>query len=245
MPPDDPALYFNEAPSKVMRYSDGVIEDVHERFGWGRDARMVGMIFRRGNKAEVRARTYNIGTVFSCHPLMPFATLNADASVHQPSEGRRWRPLQFHFPGGHLTGVSQVVFNGDQISHRYVARRHASWMPSLVPRTYQNPYDTYDKEHSRGLGGELAILLALMAFSFYRPPVRPEDRSEDCGFNRANNVFPGTNGRWNNHEWLHNEPPAGCMPSVLLAVIFELFDLEANGEFTLQMPYLQRRCPRA
>jgi hypothetical protein len=201
MPPDDPALYFNEIPSEVMRYSDGLVEAVGERFAWKRDANMPGMILRHGNGAEAsrRAITYNIGTVFSCHPLMPFVTLNADASIHRPGGSRRWRPLQFQFPGEHLTGVSQAVFKGREISHRYVARRHASWMPGLVPWTYENPYDD---GHSRGLGGELAILLALMAFSFHRP--------QGSGSTRADSVFPGPNGRWRNHQWLHDMPPAGC-----------------------------------
>jgi hypothetical protein len=59
-------------------------------------------------------------------------------------------------------GVSEVVTRASL----YAAGRSADWIPSLLPLKYANPFA--DAPHSRGLAGELPVILGLMGLS--QPP---------------------------------------------------------------------------
>ena len=218
-PPTTPGAYYDEIPSAVMRFHDG--HDIQmlspEVAFWERDGDAPGgaiyYINQEGSFSP--AETYKTSTVSSCHPLMPFAMVQTDAMIARtctsdmgfsPDENT-WQPLMFFFPlsgNGSLSGRSQAMFRSNLTpSHvggsltTYVAGQQPSWIPNLVPRTYQNPLSVTP---SRGLGGDLSILLGIMA---YTAP-RVEGRT------RAEGVFCGPSGRWRNRQWHHNHSPAGC-----------------------------------
>jgi hypothetical protein len=220
-PPDSPSGYDPEIPGMVMRYQGGVIDSLpREQFHWIRNPEEgnYGSICWFGSDGNWHpADTYDTATILSCHPLMPVAMVNVDATICPTSysfdynagrEGNRqvWQPLLFFHPQDErLRGVSQAVFKGSMLPEqaggnpvKYAAGR-GHVLKSLLPLTYLWPYD--HPPTTRGLGGELTLLLGLMAFS------SPESRS---GRNRADSIFPGRHGKWQNHRWLDDQHPRGC-----------------------------------
>lgn len=114
---------------------------------------------------------YKTHTVFACSPHLPVIVTDTDASLgyaamHFPcgcdraydEQYSRWRLLHFDRDGG--PGLSRI--NAYASGDTYAAGRDASWIPALIPRAYQNM--SVGAEPSRGLSGELPILIALMAF---------------------------------------------------------------------------------
>ena len=205
-----------------MRYHNGKIDALPpDQFRWIRDPEEgnFGRICYLGADGNwYPAETYDTSTVLSCHPLMPVAVVNVDVTIYSTSydfdysgsherNQRVWQPLLFFHPQDEgLKGVSQAVFiarmtpeqhGGSPV--KYAAGR-GTVLKSLVPPTYLWPYE--HPPTTRGLGGELTLLLGLMAFS------SPESRS---GRNRADSIFPGSQGKWQNNRWLDEQhPPRGC-----------------------------------
>jgi hypothetical protein len=212
-PPEEPQGYGPENPSSVMKYEKGVVQ-VATGFSWYRDEGREGCIIYQGFDGQTwPATSYKTATVLSCHPLMPVAMVETDATVnrtlHRGSDNelsddlRVWQPLEFFHPGGDLQGVSQVVFRSEMTSdfyggspRKYVAGK-GPLMKSLVPDTYRCPFE-YPHE-SVGMGGSLAALLALMAF--HRPAC------EEHGANRAETAILKN---WQNNKWADSHSPRGC-----------------------------------
>ena len=221
-PPTTPRAYYDEVPSAVMRYHDGHDIEVlsPELAFWERDANTPGgcIFYIDQDGSFSPAETYRTSTVASCHPLMPFAMVQTDAMIARtytsdmgvaPDENT-WQPLMFYFPqdaNGSLTGQSQAMFRSSLTADHvggnlttYVAGQQPSWISSLVPRTYLNPLSVTP---SRGLGGDLTVLLGLMTFTAAKLE----------GQTRAESVFCGSSGRWRTRKWHHNHSPAGCKSS--------------------------------
>uniref|UniRef100_A0A8H7NL72 Uncharacterized protein n=1 Tax=Bionectria ochroleuca TaxID=29856 RepID=A0A8H7NL72_BIOOC len=196
-----------ERPSEVMKYDNGIVTSCPDYFYWGRNPNQNnrGAIFARhanGNVTETEA--YKTATIFSCHPHMPFAMVDVDASVEEtysrenmPSDQLWrypvWEPLQFLHPKDyHRRGISQAVFGTSPIAThhngplQYVAGTNASCIPRLVPWTCRYPYPHV--QPSKGLGGELTILIGLMAFC----------PSRDSVGTRAELFIPQY---WRNNKW--------------------------------------------
>ncbi|KAJ4321274.1 hypothetical protein N0V84_005408 [Fusarium piperis] len=116
------------------------------------------------------------------------------------SEG--WDLLRIFHPPVYR-GLSQVVTLESPMANggapvRYVAGRSPSWIPGLLPRTYRSP--SANAPDSRGLGGELPIILGLMALT-------PEQNKESN--DSTNQLFLGRNG-WRRNEWRGgNDAPKG------------------------------------
>ena len=142
---------------------------------------------------------YREHSVFACSPFLPIIVMPGDASLgsfarrgcecgeeHLPDTDG-WRLLHFM----HDNGVSRATDEARGLP--YVGGRRPSWMPALVPQAFENrvPGTIHSLPASRGLSGELPIVLALMAFHGTR--------------GHASDVF--TNGRWHRNQW--RGPPDG------------------------------------
>ncbi|KAH6611465.1 hypothetical protein Trco_001485 [Trichoderma cornu-damae] len=246
VPPTEPSGFEGEIPSRVMRYRNGQVEEA-VGYRWAREAFQEsawppGYVFKYDpdgiptytERGEIiKAAVYKEMAVFSCNPLLPIVVINGDPlSATGPLDRS---PLLFFHPP-HQQGVSQAVHPeslmdpGPRIC-KYAAGAAPSWMPSLVPETYRNPYDPVQ---SAGLAGELPIVLGLMAFS--EPVVGEEGES-------VTQIFLGDHtlhGRWHCRRWKHSAAPRGYAlsaaehPRGFLVAIFKDPD---NQEFSTE-PYL-------
>ncbi|KAF7552244.1 hypothetical protein G7046_g7477 [Stylonectria norvegica] len=233
IPPQRPSGYLPEIPSSVFRYYDGAVSAV-PNYQWVRqNDRSEGGLWAIGADREFvidpetrhpwQAMKYNVFAVFACNPLLPIMVVNADPMVVNTES--RWELLQIYNPTNHgLAGISQVATEDSHMGHpgpglcRHVAGSSPSWMPSLIPTTYKNPNPQY---RSVGLGGELPIILGLMALT------REQDPNE---LNRyTDEIFggrPGHQGRWFNRHWSGTDRPRGHPrtrsedPRGFLAVVF-------------------------
>lgn len=214
IPPRSPAGYSGEISSKVMRYSDG---DISEAWGyhWYRDGRSPtdeafppGQLLRLDQEGNfipdpatgyyVCANEYTTFAVAACNPLLPIMVVDHDPLVSRKS----WDLLRIFHPRNYR-GLSQVVTLDSPMGEggapvRYVAGKSPSWVPGLLPRTYRSPH--LHPPDSMGLGGELPIILGLMALT-------PEQNHDDN--EPTNQLFLGRNG-WRRNEWKGgNDAPKG------------------------------------
>jgi hypothetical protein len=137
---------------------------------------------------------YKTHTVFACSALLPMIVTDRDASLGLTFMRRlcprgcdtmydetysTWSPL--HFNAGDQEGISYV--NHYSCGGPFGTGKDASWIPSLVPSVYRNTNPLAGP--SRGLSGELPIILGLMGFHG-----RP---------GRASDVFLDRN--WDMNRW--------------------------------------------
>lgn len=150
-------------------------------------------------------------SVFSCGPFLPIVVINGDPLSAEPplpaeplpTDSLSLTPLMFHHPPLQR-GISHAVHPESHMEDgpgpcKYVAGANPSWMPSLVPTTYSNPYNPGP---SNGLAGELPIILGLMAFS--------ESKDVEGALDR---IFLGDGvhrGKWRDGQWHRTEAPRGC-----------------------------------
>ncbi|KPM40760.1 hypothetical protein AK830_g5759 [Neonectria ditissima] len=217
IPPTAPAKYTDEIASKVMRYHDGVVSDASEFF-WTRDTTSfpaVGCLWGTdGATGESFALDkYKSCAVFACNPHLPIMV-----TAHDPlAEGTRscWQLLQLFHPRDELSGITQVATEDSRMPAggglvRYAAGSKPTWIPSLLPETYKTPWA--NAPNSRGLGGELAVILGLMALSAGHDSTNSN--------NNTNHVFLGYGrgpGRWHRKKWTCEEEPKGCEQQFNLA----------------------------
>ncbi|PHH65703.1 hypothetical protein CDD81_1789 [Ophiocordyceps australis] len=194
LPPRSCMGYTGERAGKVLRFRDGEVEEA-AGYVWYRDElRIRGHCF--SNLGE--APGYSEAAVFACNPHLPLVVIRDDPLTLNDAKSSM-HALHFFHPR-HLPGLSQATTPDAVLPHggapvKYVAGRNPSWMPALVPSVYANPW--LEPPPSRGLGGELAIIIGLMAFSKSGPNV------ED--------VFLGTHARpgyWHNSFWSSRAAPS-------------------------------------
>lgn len=196
-----------------MRFSNGSITDVSRSYRWTRDQQYAEGYIQHVSSGRATHK-YKSASVFSCNPLLPIVTINGDARIQT---NPLLHALKFFHPRDECThgsnGVSQVAFSRhDDPAYgappqtsmmsgymTHAAGKNANWTPGLIPRVYGNPYPL--ARQSVGLGGELPILLGLMAFH-----ARDGQSVED--------IFLGSRNRpglWHEYTWRSNESPPGCM----------------------------------
>ncbi|KAI8654177.1 hypothetical protein NCS56_01374300 [Fusarium sp. Ph1] len=175
IPPRSPKQYLGEIPSTVMRYYDGEVSEA-VGYQWYRDPDApTGYLLRYDGE------------------------MNWDPLLYLSN----WELLRVHHPREVRVGLSQITTSGSPVEMdaggplRYVAGKSPSWMPALIPSSYCNPYS--DAPDSRGLGGELAIILGLMALT-----ERPKGPTE----NEATDVFLEKR-CWRRYGWRRNHQPEG------------------------------------
>lgn len=209
VPPTEPRGFTGEIPSYVMRYHNGQVTAAHG-YGWWRgefdgavwSPGVICMVGADGNPVYTDegqpqyCQKYKELAVYSCNPLLPIVVDNGDPLSSSTALDRS--PLLFFHPPSQ-PGVSQAVHPDSPMEQgptpcKYVAGASPSWIPSLVPRTYRNPYTAVA---SVGLAGELPIILGLMAFSEH---------------SSVTQTFLGdgaAHGRWTGGFWRHTEAPKG------------------------------------
>ncbi|KAG5979340.1 hypothetical protein E4U55_005265 [Claviceps digitariae] len=215
LPPQRREQYVAEVPSEVMRFQNGRVtrassDMVH--YSWSRHNLSTegGILGQPAVQPAFFAHLYKRASVFSCNPLLPIvvaeddvllrpeAHLHALHFLHARPATISQASYQFDYPPS-VPLPPHVARQGPPI--KYVAGAGASWIPSLVPATYANPYKTTP---SGGLGGELGILLGLMAFHSVRPSERGRTVSE---------VFLGRQGEstglWKDYHWRSTSSPPG------------------------------------
>ncbi|KAK0614577.1 hypothetical protein B0T14DRAFT_606835 [Immersiella caudata] len=178
LPPTSQTHYRGEYPGTVFRYRAGTITPA-ANYKWYRPE-----MGQEGHISYVDPTTglitaapdpYRTETIFSCNAHLPLITLQSDASlgsyhrsncpkgcdaVFQDGDLLPWNMLHINHPR-HLQGVSLV--NSGQQGYTFVAGKSPKWMPALVPRVFEN-IERHTTPQSRGLGGDLPVVIGLMAF---------------------------------------------------------------------------------
>lgn len=210
LPPMQTEDFNDEAVGTVFRWHGGVVTRAEGYSFFREDTGEPGRIAHDDwynqdmvDNGEDLPKPTNIGlptvhgeaSVFFCGPFLPCIATRCDASqglAFAPSRqvadwDDRMRGSGFqewgllHFSGdGNGTSFANSAYVGGPC----VGGRNASWMPALVPDTFANHMKPGLPE-SKGLGGELAIVLALMAL--HGRPGQPTS------------VFERN--YWNNNRW--------------------------------------------
>jgi hypothetical protein len=211
VPPTYPLNYTYEIPSMVMRYADGKVSRHSGQWYRGiasSGVREQGSIFQQEPNSESEwsvATVYSQCAVFACNPLLPIMVCPHDP--YSTDTRSCWEMLSILHPSAY-PGLSQVVHEDSRMPmgpglKRYVAGTRPDWMPSLIPTSYQIP-SFCDFPRSAGLGGELSIILGLMALTV---------ESDSTGTNEnINRLFLGDGDRpaeWRNRRWYSTRRPRG------------------------------------
>ncbi|KAG5913238.1 hypothetical protein E4U53_004941, partial [Claviceps sorghi] len=215
LPPQRREQYAGEKPSEVMRFRNGRVARASSdlvRYCWARQEPGAegGILGQPGSHPAFFAQPYKRASVFSCNPLLPVIVAEDDVLVRPDAHFHA-----LHFMHARPGAISQASYQFDYPPSvplppavtsqgpplKYVAGAAPTWIPGLVPATYTNPYRTGP---SGGLGGELAILLGLMAFHSARPSERGRTVDE---------VFLGRVGEnwglWKDYQWRATGSPPG------------------------------------
>ncbi|ODA83492.1 hypothetical protein RJ55_02006 [Drechmeria coniospora] len=198
LPPTCHTGYTGERVSQVMRYQDGQVT-IARGYQWYRPAWHEDGHFYQAAYGQL-LEPYKKHAVFACNPHLPIVVIPGDPTTTNPVEG----PFALHFfhsPNPELRGISFATTESGNMPHGHgpvkrVAGKHPSWIPSLVPTPYSNRLPS-TSQASRGLSGEISIILGLMAFS------QDIDAVEDIFVGRD-----GHHGLWHNRHWYCNYPPA-------------------------------------
>ncbi|KID85725.1 hypothetical protein MGU_07033 [Metarhizium guizhouense ARSEF 977] len=208
LPPNTPELYSPETlqhVSQVMRFRNGEVTPAGPAYYWARAGQFdEGCIAMAAGETQYGLQKYKSASVFSCNPSLPVVTLEGDARTNSDPDFNVLQFVHQRNADSDSNGVSLAAFSMDRSSSvypppvKFVAGRHASWIPSLVPDICRNPYMA---GRSSGLGGELPIVIGLMAF-----------HASPDGGRTINDVFLGrgeNGGLWKNYCWQSSSSPAG------------------------------------
>lgn len=200
-------MYSGEVVSKVMRYSNGEVSEAVGYHWYRAEQTATGHLMRtdyEGNwipdsaGSYLYAHEYKSFSIAACNPLLPIMVTDTDPLVQETGS---WDLLRLFHPRD-SPGISQVVTlespmrdGGGQV--RYAAGRSPSWIPGLLPRTYRSP--KANPPESLGLGGELPIILGLMALG----------AEKDRNSNEPVNKLFLERRAWRRNEWRGGDP-RGC-----------------------------------
>ncbi|KAJ9139416.1 hypothetical protein NKR23_g7922 [Pleurostoma richardsiae] len=173
LPPGHPDAYIGEESSLVFKYTsvtpDSCSIQRMPEYSWYRTGRdQPGSICTWDQTGEHISITeyhlYKTCTVFRGWRFLPLMFMYNDATITELDNSDVGTMLHaVHLrPRDSNPGVSEVVTRASL----YAAGRSADWIPSLLPLKYANPFA--DAPHSRGLAGELPVILGLMGLS--QPP---------------------------------------------------------------------------
>jgi hypothetical protein len=207
-PPTDPKYYDHEIPGTVFRYDNGKVRKA-AGCQWVRQWGQPGYIaYYNPNAREYQqAPKYREHTVFSCSGLLPAVATEADASLGgtcvrsclnghcDPSGLYDWGLLSFeekHGTDAALMGVSFV--NCRALGPHKVLGKDAKWIPSLVPRAFANSGTQFQHPISKGLSGDIGIVIGLMAF---HGDLR---KASDVFTKRSDGTYKWDYNKWNGSE---------------------------------------------
>ncbi|KAK0383729.1 hypothetical protein NLU13_9640 [Sarocladium strictum] len=203
LPPSHSSGYdTQEQTNVVLRFRDGAVSKASECI-WYRDhpGSHGGVFLYTASEVPYSVEMYRQTSIFSCSPHLPIVGTNLDASVNPQDDS--WHALKF-VGLSNLRGVSVAILDPDEElvvemeSHqdptKQVVGKRAQWMPNLVPNSYKPPSES-TAPSSRGLTGNLNVLLGLMALS-----VEPAGEATTHNIQRA---FCSSHPRFSNFEWNH------------------------------------------
>jgi hypothetical protein len=151
LPPLYQAAFGAKSQGTVFRWSNGVIS-APAGYQW-----VDGYAYAPNGGA---LNYYRSITMFYCNPWDQYLVADGDASTRDietaPYPGDRWYPINFR----HDNGLSRVELAGGE---QYLAGNGATFIDHLGLLSYQNQDSAAPP--SGGLAGNLAILIALVAFS--------------------------------------------------------------------------------
>lgn len=182
MPPNRREHYTGETKGRIIRYEDGIVTvlDENDPYQWWRDEPETeyaphgpGTIYRLNyneTTGEVelpsRARVYKQCTIFNSGRHLPYAIRDYDMSSEDAYSKGDVYCLPLLFRAMNLeAGISRAGTEG----HKVVTGRKPSWIPSLVNPSYKLEGANWPLEgdcgRSRGLSGNLALVLGMMALT--------------------------------------------------------------------------------
>jgi hypothetical protein len=209
----------NPAPT-VFRFRRGEIT-VARGYSWTRGPDGPGYIYKKstseGEHLRIPVETYRTTSIFHCSPFLPLVVTPTDASLgytfyrqsgynpdYDTDVYKPWELLHFEdwYHKGYegLEGVSYA--NSVAAGAPCVVGKNPSWIPTLVPRAFQNTGSGLPD--SQGLSGDVSLIIGMMAFHS-----RPSGPTID-------QVFAGV---WR-HCRLHvNTAPTGCKSNLVHAML--------------------------
>ncbi|KAK0638599.1 hypothetical protein B0T16DRAFT_462363 [Cercophora newfieldiana] len=212
IPPTSQAAYVKEYKGTVFRYRSGIVT-VAQGYEWVREAPgYEGRItfYDPASNYTWVPEPYKTESVFACSAHLPIITLNGDASLGSllstncrdgcdrqslnPDDDDDQERYTWRMP--HFTdrdnGVS--VINSTRTGVPFVSGKNPSWIPSLVPKVFENTY-RHENRRSKGLAGDLPVIIGLMSFHSSRPKHGPDGST----LRGANEVFMSQ--MWHRNRW--------------------------------------------
>ncbi|KAK4090425.1 hypothetical protein VFPFJ_10785 [Purpureocillium lilacinum] len=183
--------YTREYESRVMKYYDGSVTVASEYY-WSRGSLgQPGYICKMEEDGSMSvAEEFSSRGVFSCNPHLPLVIIPEDPTTCALTNQKKVMHALHFVHALNPDGISYASTDDlSQIPIQYSAcQKHldgarSSLIPSLVPPSYEPP--TTPPRRSRGLSGDLGILLGMMAFSR----------------NTVEEVFVGRSPLWRNRVW--------------------------------------------
>jgi hypothetical protein len=207
-PPNQAYCFEEEDPNiVVLRFQDGAVTKASNCRWWRQQPGDPGGIFYYSTpETPLPVPLYRATSVFSCSPHLPIIGANQDAS--QGTQEHDWLALTF-VSLSYLRGVSIAVLDPENELFvemrcgepaKQVIGKNARWVPSLVPSTYKQSSSS-SAPTSRGLTGNINVLLGLMALS-----VEPSGLTAESILR----VFHGSHARFSNYEWHHSGDFVAC-----------------------------------
>ncbi|EEP78979.1 predicted protein [Uncinocarpus reesii 1704] len=101
---------------------------------------------------------------------VPFDCRKYSVKESRMRDGIGWRRVMFRY-SLHSSRLPISIMGFDSAYNVLAGKGSSSWMPQLIPETYDNNQDENCSEHT-GIAGDLALLLAFVAFSY---TINPQD----------------------------------------------------------------------
>jgi hypothetical protein len=167
-PPETSEGFTQERVGNVLRYKNGTVSKAEGQYSWyrpqpGEEGAIGYWVDQESDELGLLPITdfqplevYSTSTVFACGPFLPFIHGSGDVTVDDSEAFDGWHALHFLHDGA----ISRASSNGD---FKVLAGRDAGFIDSLLPRAYRNTMA--GAPHSAGLGGEIGLVIGLMALS--------------------------------------------------------------------------------
>ncbi|THV50001.1 hypothetical protein BGAL_0169g00120 [Botrytis galanthina] len=143
--------FLPQTPGRMFRWNNGHIEYAGSNYQW-----INGQGLTYPNNETLQH--YSSTTLFWCNEFTQFQMMEADATTIDIATSdfpyNRWYPLTFRYEGT-LSRVSASV------EEQYLAGRDGAWIAQLGLQAYRNRRN----RRTEGLAGNLATIVALVAFS--------------------------------------------------------------------------------
>ncbi|CAD6449849.1 26083eac-cb91-4279-aedc-91a5ad3fd6eb [Sclerotinia trifoliorum] len=151
VPPIYRAGFASQTSGRVFRWADGYITDAGGNYHW-----FDGDGWNYPNNEILHH--YRSTSLFWCNEFTQFQMMEADATTIDIATSdfpnNRWYPLTFQHDGS-LSRVSA------SLEEQYLAGREGAWIDQLGLQAYRH----HRNRPTNGLAGNLATIVALLAFS--------------------------------------------------------------------------------